>query len=130
MNTNTTGSTTTTRSTRFNAIAENRVLGKISVPQAMVDEMGWDLIEKKVLASFELMVAYQADQAMAWALAVNNVYAAWEGAQSIKRAAWDDPGAGLGSVAAPEPLREAYRQALKDGDLRRALELRNRLRQA
>jgi len=115
--TTTTGSTTTT--TRFNAITANKVVGKISVPQAMVESMGWDLIESKVLASYTLMLAYQPDQGMAWALAVNNVYSAWEGSQDLLRRAAEE-----------EPLRAAYKAALAAGDVREALRLRNQLRRA
>jgi len=61
----------------------NQELGKIEVPQTMVDELGWARIIEKVKRSYVLMVRVQPNERIAWNLAINNVYSAWNGARTL-----------------------------------------------
>ena len=67
----------------INILEANTTVGQINVPQAMVDQMGWERIEQDVLASFRLMLAFQPRESLAWGLAVNNVYSTWNGSRTL-----------------------------------------------
>jgi len=61
----------------------NQELGQISLPQIMVDDLGWDHITKDVMSSYSLMLRIQPNMKIAWNLAINNVYSAWNGMRSL-----------------------------------------------